>query len=253
MRKLIKRYFLAIAENPIENALIIGVVLFAVSLIIIIAKFGSANESIDPCRTALTICVFITVVLAFINVVVTSLKTTSFSQNKNKIILVYFPDGTKIYKKPIWGKYLYRIIKLPNEWLLPLADQVEQNHKIVVNLKIRIKKQIAVFKIELDFWFNDEFKPEELGAMLICSKVNENFRCFYFCECIEKIFNDYNLQDTNQTTLKTIIVERLHTPKSEDVLIKKIEEELSFPSTLFSNASIGATVLNAQLSLASFL
>lgn len=252
MEKLIKRYFLAIAEKPIKNAIITGVVLLIICLVVVFVKFGSADESINPCRTALIICISVTTVLTFINVVVTNLATTSFSQNGNKIILVYFPDGVRIYKKPIWGKYLYQIIKLPNEWILP-SNQIIQTNRLIMDFKVKLNKQIAVFRIELYFSLFEEFKAKELNTMLINSKANENFSCFDFCECIEKIFSDYNLRDGKDKLLEKIIKDWFDTPETKKELIGKIKENILFPPTLFRNTAVTIDVIDFQTHSTSFL
>lgn len=173
---------------------------------------------------------------------------TAFYHDNERIVLIYRDNSIERYQKPIWGKYEYCIIDLPEKWSLPLSKKVLDD--LEIEMKIKVNKIISKLKFRFSFSFNDELNENELNA-LIKSQINyQAARHVDFTECIQSLFENYNLQSGDTDLLEIIISDWIDSPKTRDVLIEKIEKNIGFPSELFNNSRIKISLIKIELQLA---
>jgi len=249
MKNLFKKYFLFVAEKPIEKAIIIGSLLFIVAVIFITALFGKTEKALALDSTAIYIAVLFTILLSILHFIVTGLKVTSFYEDRERIILIYKDEKIEKYEKPIWGKYPYKIINLPYGWSVPLSNGGSKEFE--TTLQIRVNKQIATMLLKFNFLIYKEFANNELYSLIACqSEGTESATHFDFKKCIEFVFRNHNQQLGNLKAIESIISNRLALDQPSDELVEKIREKINFPKSLFGNASIIIEVEEIKLQLA---
>lgn len=251
IQKLLKKYFLYVADAPIWKGIITGMILF-ISMIVLITAFffNSGWTALNLSADALTISAYVTLILSAINYIVTKLCVTAFTHLDNKIIVIYNEDKIEKYKKPIWGKHPYCIINLPKNWTTPLSKRV---NSIEIETKIRVNKLISKLKFQIYFSFTDELNENELNT-LIKSQVNyQSARHVDFAECIKSLFESHNLQAGNNDLIEIIISDWLDSIRDRTDLIEKINGIIFFPNVLFDNMEIEVLLEKVEIQLACVL
>ena len=249
MKNLVKKYFLFVAEKPIEKAIIIGSLLLIVAVLIITALYGKTEKALALDNTALYLTVLFAVLLSIVHFVITGLKVTSFYEDRERIILIYKDGEIEKYVKPIWGKYPYKIINLPAKWSIPMNNH--EWYEFETTFQIRVNKQIATLVIKLNFLVYQGLSIKDLNTLIMRQdKTKENVRDYKFKECIEFIFNNHNLYLGNPVIIGTIISEWLPSNESRDELMEKIRRKITFPAIFFEDVKVIIDLLDVKLQLA---
>lgn len=249
-KKWLRKYFLSMADAPIQKGIITGVILFTTLLILImIFFFNSEWIALNLSGIALTISAYVTIFLSAINYIVAKLLITAFTRFDKRIIVIHDKDKVKKYAKPIWGKHPYSIIHLPN-WELPFTKRV---NSIEIETKIRVNRLISNLKFKLYFSFSGELNENELSTLV---KSRANYHLVHhvsFAECIKTLFENHNFQTGNNDVIEIIISDWLDSTKDRTDLVEKINGIISFPNDLFDNMKIEVLVENVEIQLACVL
>jgi len=252
--KLIKKYFLYVANAPIWNGIITGMILFVLMIVLITAFFfNSGWTALNLSADALTFSAYFTLTLSAINFIVVKLFITSFTHLDKKIIVINNGEKIEKYQKPIWGNYPYCIIDLPRNWKTPLSKRV---NSIEIESKIRVNKLISRLKFQIFFSFTEELSENELNTLI---KSQVNYRVTHhvnFAECIKSLFENNNQEAGNNAVIEIIISDWLDSPRDRNDLndlIEKINGIIDFPNDLFDNMKIEVLLEKVEIQLACVL
>ncbi|MHB8903589.1 MAG: hypothetical protein ACYC40_00585 [Patescibacteria group bacterium] len=171
----LKQYFLHFATD-----ISYGVFMTLVSclLIVFFLLCGLYFAKVDPehLRNYLVwgaiISVVISVALGAANIIVVEKKITVLhlkkSYDRNQIALIYYTGkGNEIvfYKKPLWGKFPYSIINLPEYWDINYYSNSHDVIRFFWEIK-NVGNRTVTIPVAMFFSFNGPFQAQDFGNFL---------------------------------------------------------------------------------------
>jgi hypothetical protein len=244
MEKL-KKYFLFVCENSVFWAIVVSFVLFIVYLICVVVvttvfKLGAQVPNLVRIGTAIAIC--FACILSGVNSLVSLFAITTFFPDKKSILLIYREENKpEIYKKPIWGKYPYKIIELPDKWIMPLSDRTKS---VILFISLLVNNRKLLLPFRLSFYFYGELRANDLHILIMAQKKETREKSTINLEdCIKYIFEKYNLTKEKEEEIKNIVTDWTNEQESLAKLTMGFKDKVCFPSEIFPRAAIEAKLL----------
>lgn len=236
MRKLIKNYFLWVSDCPNGRALLITLGLFTAVYLFcwVIAKFIFKAE-LWPLSFYgyLGILFLVFFLLSVVNETVIKRKITVLSLEPDQIALVYYTDpngGIIFYEKPLWGKFPFSIVKLPDGWAVGMKQKFKG--KIHFCLKDRtINNRPVVIPGCIKFRFSGPFKAQDFGNFLPIQLSPEEINLEHE---IRKIFLA-SFSPESENNRHADITDFFLRKIPQRVLLNDILASADFPERLFGN------------------
>lgn len=173
---VLKKYFLFVANGPIFGAFITALYfLIAVFIAVGVAKiiFQVDSEYLKILLLwGIAVSALIFIALAIINHQIIKSKITVLYLENNQIALVYYTDpGGKIifYEKPLWGKFPFSIIKLPDGWMVGMGKHTSKDFKGEIHFCLKdktISNRPVRIPITIKFYFSGPFKAQDFSNFL---------------------------------------------------------------------------------------
>ncbi|QQG52306.1 MAG: hypothetical protein HY931_03130 [Candidatus Falkowbacteria bacterium] len=237
MKKLLQKYFILVAENPIIAVLWLIFLPIFIPVLILLAFSKDVPDFQDFLTNDLMTWVFWAMLaIAVLNIMVPFFFMTYFYNMKRRIVLIK-PDGIQdaavIYRKPLWGKVPYAEIIFPEFW-----DMSENNRERELELHVIFPmngKLLAFIVLELKFILNGDFQAEDLEEMIQArSGIWRNRNCFHFNKSLEKILAKF-LSDRRELVRDDIIAWQQKKLKAKELEQKWFKPDLIF-GHLFADA-----------------
>ena len=235
MKKLIRKFYLAIALNPIINSMIIVAALFVVfegSFYLITGRELNLILSFK-----VLIIFLVGAVFALLNKRFIKKHITVFDDKPGIIIILHCSYKLAgIYEKRFWGKMKATILEFPMGW----NKDIKSGDVGCLNIEYKIDLDgfiQAVIPINLRFVFDGKLNAQNLRSVFDL-KFPENFKTktIYAEEFMEKLFVSQNNGERYEKMRDAAISYFLgHT--TVDEFTEKIEREIYFSKKLFSNTS----------------
>ncbi|MFA6417462.1 MAG: hypothetical protein WCW61_04770 [Patescibacteria group bacterium] len=232
MKKLFKKYFILVAENPIIAALwliLLPVFLLALILIVLFKNVPDFQQFLmnDLKTWGFYILLFVTA----LNIVVPFFFMTYFYNMKRRIVLIK-PDGLQeaaiIYRQPLWGKLPYAEIIFPEYW-----DMTDNSRERELELHVIFPingRLLAFLVLKTKFIFNGSFQADDLEEMIKArGSVWKNKNCFHFNKSLEKILVKF-LHDRHELIRDDIIAWQ-----QKKLNLKELEQKWFKPDLIFGH------------------
>lgn len=246
--KLIKKYFLFVAQSPMFWAWIISLAfccLYFVGLSAVISFFD--KSTFDLMKVGINLTIFLIFFLSAINMLVPKLMITFFDVSKQRIILIYRGIKSEIYQGPLWGKYNYKIFKLPHGWFLPLSRGVETS--LIINFEVLKKNRALLVSLKLKIHFYGELGARDLNDLLaLQSKKTQDKKVIQFEGCIRYVFEENNLTPEKREKIQEIVDDDTNKGRPLIQSIVKIRRKFFFPGYIFPNADITIKLISFKYS-----
>jgi hypothetical protein len=238
----IKDYFLFIAPRPVQWSLAEGLIIFLLQAIWA-CSFWPSEKGINMLLQAVTYLPLYCGFFMTINLIVVKTQIMVFQLNPQEIIIVYDDDDKPlIYRKPFWGRSYYKIIVLPEDWMLALS-QYGEVCDISTSLSIQLDDQIILLPFRISFKFNHGVQVKEWENIINMQYVAKDTREYQLDKCIKHIFSIANTEGEQESLLKTIVSDWVYGNLiTRNYCLRKMEKIACLPQ-LFNYAEIEIRLL----------
>lgn len=243
--KLLKKLFLFMATSPFVSAFF--TVFVPGIFLVIYFNFYCQSSGKDVtyyqqnCAFGLIIGFIIFAVLALINFKVIGPRITMADVKENELVLIIYPapgNEIKIYKKPLWGRYLKTVIRFPANWVAEVKKGDENYYHTGIN--IIIKSDVRLFiSLTFNFIFSGPFKAEDLYFKFMDGRILDEVDVDKFI--VEDISN-LNLSGETYAEMIEYAKSYYCGKMTKNQLITCILGTIKAPKLFFNVATIGLTV-----------
>lgn len=238
MKKLIRGYFLAFAEESGIKNLLIFTVLLVVDLILLIWHGNITEDNLNQKASPVLI---ITFAIPILNQILVSVVKKIFISMPPKFesrmdsAFIQTEKGEKIiFKKPVWSKgTIYKLLTTDKRSSWERYSHDEAGRKILTvqtEISGRWKNSTVKIPVEIKIYTEKDFDPVEVFEK---AQIKPNPQEICLPEYLRQVFDIVN--ERNQAEIQKLITEYVEMKISESVLISEAIELLIFPERPFSN------------------
>lgn len=240
MKKIVKKFFLIISEEPILVSLLTSTGMFFLSLQIFYWITGQ-EPTINVIEISFLSFFIIFICLATLNYKVVKKYITVFSEEHEYLILLHNCPGHVVrYRGPLWGKFKTSFIELPDQWSSEAEEGTE--NKLKVNLNILLSNGINVYvPIMYTVYFSGPFDANNLKNVLgIRAPKSSDTQLIRAQDYFQYLFENNNYGPDYESIKRDAL--KCYTGKISDYeFADRLKEKLKFPKDLLKNVKITRT------------
>lgn len=217
--------FLLFTASDLVSIFITTILICSLSLIIFkIGLFGLAWEFIKE-----SIVYIIIVLIALVDKILVNKKITRFRSSPKRIILLFRDDGgPMIYRKPVWGKYSYKVIEINNKFKL---HQQSGEYNLDLSLKIDLLDRELYLPFQFKLKSKNIFDAWDFYGLIMMQESKEK-KVYKFDKCLRNIFTKFNKLYLEKEMYR--VCESLLESGNHNEALKCIAQSVSFPQHLLS-------------------